>query len=65
MKNNYKYKICPDLIGYEDIKPLARSSDWESARVPVLKTCVLNKCVAYKNGRCMKYDNEIGVKDND
>lgn len=30
---------------------------------PVLHPCIKEKCVAYKDGKCMKYDNEVEVKD--
>ncbi len=26
---------------------------------PVLHACLKSKCVAYKDGRCVKYDNEV------
>ena len=26
---------------------------------PVLHPCIKEKCVAYKDGKCMKYDNEV------
>lgn len=54
---NCKIKLCPDLIGYEDIKPLTRESMWESARVPKFHPCIEEKCVAYFHGNCNKYKN--------
>ena len=56
-------KFCPDLITYEKIKPASRYSNWESATVPKLSACIGMKCVAYKSGKCTKYNNETEIKE--
>lgn len=48
-------KFCPDLTGYEEREGLMVGSG--KFRVPTLNTCIKDKCVAYKEGNCMKYDN--------
>lgn len=52
-------KMCPDLIGFEDRKSVLRNSLFEMARVPIMQSCVKTKCVAYKDGICKKYNNEV------
>lgn len=58
-------KVCPNLIGWEDRKSASIHTLWETARVPVLNTCLKEQCIAYKDGKCMKYDNEVEVKEDD
>ena len=53
--------FCPDLTGKEEVKA-AFVGHGDFVR-PVLNPCIKEKCVAYKNGKCMKYDNEVEVKD--
>lgn len=49
--------FCPDLTGKEEIKAmLIGNGDFVR---PVLHPCIKEKCVAYKDGKCMKYDNEV------
>lgn len=52
-------KFCSDLVGYEDNKSFAISSTWESARVPKMHLCIKDKCVAYGNGYCHKWNTVI------
>lgn len=54
-------KHCPDLIGYEEREGYMIGSG--KFRVPILNACIKNKCIAYKNGYCKKYNNEIEVKE--
>lgn len=50
-------KFCPDLTTYEEVKAvLIGRGDFTR---PVLHACIKEKCVAYKNGRCLKYNNDI------
>lgn len=58
-------KYCPDLIGYEEVKPMSRCSGYEKMRVPKQNCCIGKICVAYKNGKCNKYNNEVELKEND
>ncbi len=49
--------FCPDLTGKEEVKAmLIGNGDFVR---PVLHPCIKEKCVAYKDGKCMKYDNEV------
>lgn len=51
--------FCPDLTGKEEVKAmLIGNGDFVR---PVLHPCIKEKCVAYKDGKCMKYDNEVEV----
>lgn len=52
-------KFCPDLVGYEDVNSFAISSAWESARVPKFHLCIKDKCAAYGNGYCRKWNTVI------
>lgn len=49
--------FCPDLTGKEEVKAmLIGNGDFVR---PVLNPCIKEKCVAYKDGKCMKYNNEV------
>lgn len=48
-------KFCPDLTGKEEVKATLRGHG-DFIR-PILNVCIKERCVAYKNGMCMKYDN--------
>ena len=50
---------CPDLTGYEEIKAIAIGQG-DFVR-PVLNSCIKEKCAAYKNGRCKKYDTKVEI----
>ena len=55
--------FCPDLTGKEEVKAmLIGNGDFVR---PVLHPCIKEKCVAYKDGKCMKYDNEVEVEINE
>lgn len=52
-------RYCPDLTTQEEVKSIcAWNGDFTRA---VLNPCIKEKCVAYKDGKCMKYDNEVEV----
>ena len=59
-------KFCPDLTSKEEVVPITLTSKEEVVPItigtrtftrPVLHKCLQNKCVAYKLGKCLKYDN--------
>lgn len=53
--------FCPDLTGKEEVKAmLIGNGDFVR---PVLNPCIKEKCVAYKDGKCLKYNNEVERKD--
>lgn len=54
-------RFCPDLTGKEEVKAMIRGHG-DFVR-PVLNLCIKEKCVAYKNGMCMKYDNKVEVEE--
>ena len=52
-----KIKFCPDLTGKEEIKAtFIGNGDFIR---PILNACIKGKCVAYRNGYCKKYENEV------
>lgn len=55
-------KFCPDLISKEEVVPIVYGQG--NFTRPVLHKCLQNECVAYKFGKCLKYDNytEYGDK---
>lgn len=48
-------RFCPDLTGKEEVKAILRGHG-DFTR-PILNACIKERCVAYKKGMCMKYDN--------
>lgn len=50
-------KFCPDLVGQEEVKAMLRGHG-DYIR-PVLHFCQKEKCIAYKDGKCKKYDNVV------
>ena len=52
-------KCCPDLLGYELVKPMSVYTNWEKIQKPFFRECLKEKCVAYKDGKCSKYNNEV------
>lgn len=58
-------KCCPDLVEHEEVKPMSKYSGWESKKVPNFKPCIGIMCVAFKNGKCTKYNNEVEIKEDD
>ena len=58
-------KFCPDLTSKEEVVPMMVGRG--TITRPVLHECLQNKCVAYKFGKCLKYDNytEYGLEKDD
>ncbi len=54
-------KFCPDLTTKEEVKAMLKGQG-DYVR-PVLHACIKQKCVAYKNGKCMKYDNHVEMEE--
>lgn len=55
MEKKMMIKFCHDLISKEEVISMVAGTvtfTW-----PVLRECLQNKCVAYKFGNCLKYDN--------
>lgn len=48
-------KICPDLTSKEEVVPMVVGRGTFTR--PVLHACLQHECVAYKFGKCLKYDN--------
>lgn len=48
-------KFCPDLTSTEEVVPIAVGIG--AFTRPVLHVCLQHKCIAYKFGKCLKYDN--------
>lgn len=49
--------FSPDLVGKEEVKAMLMGhGDYTR---PVLYPCQKEKCVAYKDGKCKKYDNVV------
>ena len=54
-EENIKIKYCPDLTSKEEVVPITVGRGTFTR--PVLHECLQNQCVAYKFGKCFKYDN--------
>ena len=54
-EENIMIKFCPDLTSKEEVVPM--TIDRGTFTRPVLHECLQNKCVAYKFGECLKYNN--------
>lgn len=53
-------KYCPDLTTKEEVKAMMiGNGDFTRA---VLHVCIEEKCVAYKGGYCLKYENIVKKK---
>lgn len=48
-------KFCPDLTSKEEVVPIMIGTGTFTR--PVLHECLQNQCVAYKFGKCLKYNN--------
>ena len=49
-------KYCPDLTGFEIRESYLRGGGTN-------KTVILNHCcIAYKNGKCIKYNNNVEIR---
>lgn len=55
-------KFCPDLTSKEEVVPMVVGRGTFTR--PVLHTCLQHKCVAYRLGKCLKYDNYIEYSEN-
>lgn len=54
-------KYCPDMTSHEEVKAImVGHGDFTR---PVLHACIKEKCVAYKNGKCMKYNNVVETRE--
>lgn len=54
-------KFCPDLTTHEEVKAmLIGQGDYT---IPILHACIKEQCAAYKDGKCLKYDNEVETKE--
>lgn len=51
--------FCPDLVGKEEVKAMVIGHG-DFVR-PVLNPCIKEKCVAYKDGCCRKYHQNVEV----
>lgn len=54
-EENIMIKFCPDLTSKEEVVPMTIGQGTFTR--PVLHKCLQNQCVAYKFGKCFKYDN--------
>ena len=54
-------KFCPDLTSKEEVVPMMVGQGTFTR--PVLHKCLQNECVAYKFGKCLKYDNSTEYGD--
>lgn len=52
-------KFCPDLTSKEEVVPMVVGQGTFTR--PILHTCLQHKCVAYRLGKCLKYDNDIDM----
>ena len=58
-KRSVQRAVCKN--GPEEVKAmLIGNGDFVR---PVLNPCIKEKCVAYKDGKCLKYNNEVERKD--
>ena len=54
-----EFKMCPLMIGKEEHK--AYTYGQGDYTVPIMYPCVGEKCVSYKNGTCMYWENSCKV----
>lgn len=53
--------FCPDLVGKEEVKAVfVGQGDFVR---PVFNPCIKDKCAAYKDGYCNKYQNNVETKE--
>ena len=60
-EENINIKYCPDLTSKEEVVPITVGRGTFTR--PVFHECLKNKCVAYKFGKCLKYDNYISYSE--
>lgn len=53
----YEVKFCPDLITREERKAIAIGTG--DIVISYFELCLQNKCVAYKDGKCLKYKETV------
>ena len=53
----YEVKFCPDLVTREERKAIAIGSG--DIVISYFELCLQNKCVAYKDGKCLKYKETV------
>ncbi len=53
----YEVKFCPDLVTREERKAIAIGSG--DIVISYFERCLQNKCVAYKDGKCLKYKETV------
>ena len=53
----YEVKFCPDLVTREERKAIAIGSG--DIVISYFEHCLQNKCVAYKDGKCLKYKETV------
>lgn len=61
MGNSIKY--CPDLTSYEERQGYLIGSGM--IRQVILNVCLKEKCAAFKNGYCHKYNNVINEEEHE
>ena len=54
-------KYCPDLIGFEIRESYLRGGG--TNKTVILNHCLKVACVAYKNGKCIKYNSNVEIKE--
>lgn len=54
-------KYCPDLTGFEIRESYLRGGG--TNKTVILNHCLKDACVAYKNGKCIKYNSNVEIKE--
>lgn len=54
-------KYCPDLTGFEIRESYLRGGG--TNKTVILNHCLKDSCVAYKNGKCIKYNSNVEIKE--
>ena len=52
-------KYCPDLAGFKIQDPYLVGGG--TNKTIILNPCLKDECVAYKNGKCNKYNNNAEI----
>lgn len=52
-------KYCPDLTGFK-VKDSYLVGEGINKTI-ILNPCLKDECVAYKNGKCIKYNNNVEI----
>lgn len=56
-------KFCPDLITREERKAIAIGTG--DVVISYFKPCLAEKCTAYTGGKCLKYGNDVRIREGD